>query len=116
MHFSGRNFDKFAVVIHAAAFVFVAYAGVTKIAAVGGEISIDIYPKGKNKAQILKDLKGPVIFFGDKCQHATYHAPLTRRKQINRRAMDWPSYSRDVLISRRGQSDAFNFIATTLLK
>ena len=56
------------------------------------------------------------LFFGDKCQHATYHAPLTRRKQIDRRAMDWPSYSRDVLISRRGQSDAFNFIATTLLK
>jgi len=45
---------------------------------IGGEISIDIYPKGKNKSQIIdylrekypKDLSNrrkSVIFFGDKC-------------------------------------------------
>lgn len=33
---------------------------------VGGQISIDIYPKGTGKEQVLKDLTGPVAFFGDK--------------------------------------------------
>jgi phosphomannomutase len=33
---------------------------------VGGEISIDIYPKGKDKSQVLKYLKGyKILFFGD---------------------------------------------------
>ena len=34
-------------------------------ASVGGEISIDIYPRGKNKAQVLDEITGPVVFFGD---------------------------------------------------
>jgi phosphomannomutase len=32
----------------------------------GGQISIDIYPKGTGKEQVLKELKGPVHFFGDR--------------------------------------------------
>lgn len=45
--------------------------------AIGGQISIDIYPKGKDKSQILNWISSrdnflsfidePVIFFGDKC-------------------------------------------------
>jgi phosphomannomutase len=35
--------------------------------AIGGEISIDIYPKGKDKSQVLDDMSGKTIFFGDKC-------------------------------------------------
>tara|TARA_A100001201_G_C4069937_1_gene195459 strand:+ start:536 stop:1246 length:711 start_codon:yes stop_codon:yes gene_type:complete len=34
---------------------------------IGGEISIDIYPKGKNKSQVLQDMKGQSVFFGDRC-------------------------------------------------
>ena len=38
-------------------------------ATVGGQISIDIYPKGKDKSQILKDLNyNRYVFFGDKQQ------------------------------------------------
>ena len=37
-------------------------------ATVGGQISIDIYEKGKNKAQIIKLIQGPIHFFGDKTQ------------------------------------------------
>lgn len=33
---------------------------------IGGQISIDIYPKGHNKAQIVDHLTGPIHFFGDK--------------------------------------------------
>ena len=34
---------------------------------IGGEISIDIYPKGRDKSQVLSDLVGKTIFFGDRC-------------------------------------------------
>lgn len=34
---------------------------------IGGEISIDIYPKGKDKSQVLDDMTGETVFFGDKC-------------------------------------------------
>ena len=48
-------------------------------ASVGGEISIDIYPKGKNKSQVLLDINGPVTFFGDKCQPGGNDYPLVER-------------------------------------
>jgi len=35
--------------------------------AIGGEISIDIYPKGKDKSQVLSDMFGRTVFFGDRC-------------------------------------------------
>ncbi len=37
-------------------------------ASVGGQISIDIYPLGKNKAQIIEYINGPIHFFGDKTE------------------------------------------------
>ena len=36
--------------------------------AIGGEISIDIYPKGRDKSQVLEDMEGKTIFFGDRCE------------------------------------------------
>ena len=48
-------------------------------ATVGGEISIDIYPKGKNKAQVLQDIIGPITFFGDKCQPGGNDYPIVER-------------------------------------
>ena len=48
-------------------------------ATVGGQISIDIYPKGQNKAQVLDDIIGPVTFFGDKCQPGGNDYPLVER-------------------------------------
>ena len=33
----------------------------------GGEISIDIYAKGKNKSQVLECMSGTTVFFGDRC-------------------------------------------------
>jgi phosphomannomutase len=37
-------------------------------ATIGGEISIDIYPKGRDKSQVLFDIQGETFFFGDKCE------------------------------------------------
>ena len=48
-------------------------------ATVGGQISIDIYPKGQNKSQVLDDIIGPVTFFGDKCQPGGNDYPLVER-------------------------------------
>ena len=33
----------------------------------GGEISIDIFPKGNDKSQVLNHMEGETCFFGDKC-------------------------------------------------
>lgn len=48
-------------------------------ASVGGQISIDIYPKGKNKAQVLDDIKGDITFFGDKCLPGGNDFPIVER-------------------------------------
>ena len=53
-------------------------------ATVGGQISIDIYPKGKNKAQVLGDIKGPITFFGDKCQPGGNDFPIVERLERER--------------------------------
>ena len=34
---------------------------------IGGQTSIDIHPKGKDKSQALEHMSGKTIFFGDKC-------------------------------------------------
>ena len=48
-------------------------------ASVGGEISIDIYPKGKNKSQVLDEIHGPVVFFGDRCEKGGNDYPIVKR-------------------------------------
>ncbi len=48
-------------------------------ATIGGQISIDIYPKGQNKSQVLLDISGPVTFFGDKCQPGGNDFPIVER-------------------------------------
>ena len=35
---------------------------------IGGQISIDIFPNGHDKSQILSYIKQPVIFFGDRME------------------------------------------------
>jgi len=48
-------------------------------ASVGGQISIDIHLKGKNKAQILDDINTNIIFFGDKCEPGGNDYPIVNR-------------------------------------
>tara|TARA_B110000444_G_scaffold75812_1_gene71434 strand:+ start:1106 stop:1807 length:702 start_codon:yes stop_codon:yes gene_type:complete len=48
-------------------------------ASVGGQISIDIHPKGKNKAQILDDIIGEIYFFGDKMDQGGNDYPIANR-------------------------------------
>ena len=48
-------------------------------ASIGGEISIDIHPKGQDKSQIVDDLVGPIMFFGDKCEPGGNDYPIVSR-------------------------------------
>ena len=61
-------------------------------ATVGGQISIDIYPKGKNKAQVLDEIGGPITFFGDKCKPGGNDFPIVERMKdygIYYNVKDW---------------------------
>ena len=47
----------------------------------GGQISVDIYEEGKNKAQILDDLEGNYVFFGDHMQPGGNDYPVFKRAE-----------------------------------
>ncbi len=54
-------------------------------AAVGGQISIDIYEKGKNKAQVLDEIEGEIYFFGDKMDKGGNDYPIANRLENDKR-------------------------------
>ena len=56
---------------------------------VGGEISIDIYPKGKNKSQALKDMVGKTVFFGDRCEPSGNDFPIYSKADVSHHVSDW---------------------------
>lgn len=67
-------------------------------ATLGGQISIDIYPKGKNKAQVVQDLMNEgyteLDFFGDKCEYGGNDFPLAETIRLSNigtvhRVADW---------------------------
>ena len=65
-------------------------------AVVGGEISIDIYPKGRDKSQILSDMIGDTIFFGDKCYRGGNDYSISCRATETYHVADWEQTS-DIL-------------------
>ena len=75
-------------------------------ATIGGEISIDIYPKGKNKGQILDDLEGPISFFGDRCKPGGNDFPIVQRLDHERLKMQRMSVVFDV----EGWEDTWNYL------
>lgn len=50
-------------------------------ATVGGEISIDIYPKGRDKGQIVEDVDDDFTFFGDRLQVGGNDYPIYKKVQ-----------------------------------
>ena len=45
---------------------------------VGGKISIDIYPKGKDKSQVIDHMTDDTVFFGDRCQQGGNDYTISR--------------------------------------
>lgn len=48
------------------------------VAQVAGEIGIDIYEKGRDKSQVVKWIRTPITFYGDKMQFDGNDYPLAR--------------------------------------
>lgn len=65
-------------------------------AVVGGEISIDIYPKGRDKSQVLDDMIGYTVFFGDKCDRGGNDYSISCRATERYHVADWEQ-TRDIL-------------------
>lgn len=55
----------------------------------GGEISIDIFPKGKDKSQVFADIEGHSIFFGDKCFEGGNDYSISLMADVFHQVMDW---------------------------
>ena len=51
-------------------------------AVVGGEISIDIYPRGKDKGQIIDEIDDKFMFFGDKLSLGGNDYPIKHASQL----------------------------------
>ena len=56
-------------------------------ASIGGQISVDIHPKGANKSQILDDVSGTIYFFGDKTEKGGNDYPIVERLKREKRDM-----------------------------
>ena len=75
-------------------------------ATIGGEISIDIYPIGQNKSQVLDDLTGPITFFGDKCEPGGNDYPIVERLE-----REWEEEGRDRTIHRvKNYNETWNIL------
>lgn len=62
-------------------------------ASIGGQISIDIYPKGKNKSQVLDEIMGPIRFFGDRCNIGGNDYPIVKRLELEIPKRDYTIYN-----------------------
>jgi len=56
---------------------------------IGGEISIDIYPKGKDKSQVVEKLTGESVFFGDKCDVGGNDYTISQRVNKSYPVSNW---------------------------
>ena len=59
-------------------------------------ITIDIYPKGKDKSQILGCLEGKNIFFGDNCYLGGNDYTISEAAYEKYHVADW-TQTRDIL-------------------
>ena len=56
---------------------------------IGGEISIDIHPKGRDKSQVLQYAKGKTVFFGDKCESGGNDFEIATMSDMCYHVKDW---------------------------
>lgn len=58
---------------------------------IGGKVGIDIYPKGKDKSQVIQDMKEPdnVVFFGDRCSLGGNDYGIYSKAKRGHTVKDW---------------------------
>jgi hypothetical protein len=71
------------------------------VAQVAGETGLDIYEKGRDKSQIAKYVKHPVIFFGDKMQVGGNDYPL---------AVKLEGYPQSKSVQVKDWQDTYNYL------
>ena len=55
----------------------------------GGQTSIDIYPKGRDKSQALRRMTGKTIFFGDKCFEGGNDHTIAKQSEKYHKVTGW---------------------------
>jgi len=63
---------------------------------IGGEISIDVYPEGKDKSQAVDDIKGNTMFFGDSCNIGGNDYSISLKCSIYHPVKNWEE-TREIL-------------------
>tara|TARA_R110000751_G_scaffold69917_3_gene141853 strand:- start:2042 stop:2737 length:696 start_codon:yes stop_codon:yes gene_type:complete len=61
---------------------------------IGGEISIDVYPEGRDKSQVMDDLKGESVFFGDSCDAGGNDHSISRKCSTFHQVKNWEETKR----------------------
>tara|TARA_B100001939_G_scaffold55410_1_gene44590 strand:+ start:6673 stop:7380 length:708 start_codon:yes stop_codon:yes gene_type:complete len=56
---------------------------------IGGEISIDIFPKGNDKSQVLDQMTGESIFIGDRCEKGGNDYTIAQKSDLHYNVRDW---------------------------
>jgi len=54
---------------------------------------VHIYPKGKNKSQVLDEIMGPIRFFGDRCNIGGNDYPIVKRLELEIPKRDYTIYN-----------------------
>ena len=63
---------------------------------IGGQISIDVYPKGIDKSQVLKEINGRTVFFGDNCLEGGNDYSISKLCDEYYNVRDWKA-TKDIL-------------------
>jgi len=67
---------------------------------IGGEISIDIYPEGNDKSQVLSDMDGECTFFGDRCEVGGNDYTIAIMSNNSYNVKDWKDTQKIIMRKR----------------
>lgn len=90
--------------------------GAEVVATAGGETGIDIYPVGKDKAQILSDLSyyDSIVFFGDRCDPQGNDYTLARAVSELSEGKNSLAYGRGKFYHVEGWQDTWKILENNL--
>lgn len=86
--------------------------GDTVVATAGGETGLDIYPVGKDKAQIISDFSyyDSIVFFGDRCDPQGNDYTLARAVSELSQGKNSLAYGRGKFYNVEGWEDTWNIL------